>query len=283
MIDKPTLIAESGSSKTDWRLLGPSGEIAQAKTVGFNPYYQTEENIRITLIEELLPQLSKNPEVVFFYGAGCSNENNKVLVRKAIQSVFPDAIVEVEHDLLAAARALCGHEPGIACILGTGSNSCLYDGKNIVANIPSLGFMLGDEGSGGFLGKRLIIDYLSGDLPGHLIEQFNHRYKVSKEEILDNVYKKPFPNRYLASFSKFLFHHLRDPYVFDLVLSSFKLFLKKTVYKYSNYKNYTTHFTGSIAFYFNSILRTACEEYGIVMGKVIEGPIAGLTLFHSEA
>lgn len=282
MVRKLTLIAESGSTKTAWRLLSPSGEIAQAKTAGFNPFYQSEEDIRTELTHELLPQLSENPEVIFFYGAGCSNEKNSALVRRAIQSVFPGATVEVEHDLLAAARALCGRTPGIACILGTGSNSCFYDGEKIVLNVPSLGFTLGDEGSGGWLGKQLIIDYLRDDLPEHLVERFESRYKSSKEEILDNVYKKPFPNRYLASFSKFLFDHIRDPYVFDLVLSSFKLFLTRTVCKYPDYRNYPTHFTGSVAFYFNSVLRAACEEYGIVTGKVIEGPIAGLTLFHSE-
>lgn len=283
MGNKAILIADSGSTKTDWRLLNSSREIEQAKTAGFNPFYQSEEDIRTELVNELLPQLSVSPDAVFFYGAGCSDERNRALVGHALRDVFPDASVEVEHDLLAVARALCGNEPGIACILGTGSNSCLYDGRSIVMNVPSLGFMLGDEGSGGFLGKLLVTDYLNGDLPKPLAKRFMSRYNnLSKEEILENVYKKPFPNRYMASFSKFLFDHAREPYAFELVFSAFKLFLRKNVCKYPDYREYPTHFTGSVAFYFNSILRAACEEYGIVLQKVTESPIAGLLLFHSE-
>jgi glucosamine kinase len=274
------LIADSGSTKTDWRIIDQDKNIAQAKTAGFNPYYQTEEQIFAELKEVLLPQVKGDITEIYFYGAGCSSPDKNALVENALSRVFLKAQVHVSHDLLAAARALCGSEAGIACILGTGSNSCLYDGKDIVANKASLGYILGDEGSGAVLGKLLVSKYFNRELPGHLMAKFEKRYALSREELLDNVYKKPFPNRYLAKFSQFLFHNLSDPYIYKLVYDAFADFFDKNVLYYENYADYKVHFTGSIAFYYSNILRQVANDKGIVVKNILENPIAGLTLYH---
>lgn len=219
---------------------------------------------------------------IFFYGAGCSSEHSKGIVREAFQKVFPDTSLVVEHDLLAAARALCGEEPGIACILGTGSNSCLYDGQQITGNVPALGFILGDEGSGTDLGKRVVADFLRGDMPEALRERFQKRFPLSVDEVLDRLYRHAFPKPYLATFSRFLFHNLKDPYCYELVYSSFTDFIRKNVLKYPNQENLPVHFVGSIAFYYGNVLRQATANQGLRVGRILENPIAGLTLFHGE-
>ena len=164
---------------------------------------------------------------IFFYGAGCSSEHSKGIVREAFQKIFPDTSLVVEHDLLAAARALCGEEPGIACILGTGSNSCLYDGQQITGNVPALGFILGDEGSGTDLGKRVVADFLRDDMPEALRERFQKRFSLSVDEVLDRLYRQAFPKPYLAAFSRFLSHNLKDPYCYELVYNSFTGFIRR--------------------------------------------------------
>lgn len=275
------LIADSGSTKTDWRLIFNKDEIGQAKTTGINPYYQEKEEIVEELKTKLLPQLPSLPSEIYFYGSGCANEEKAAVVGEAFHFVFPDAQkVKVNNDLLAAARALCNKEAGIACILGTGSNSCFYDGEEIVENIPSLGYMLGDEGSGAILGKKIVSNYLKKDLPRHLHDRFEKRYKTNKDEVLENVYRKPYPNRYLASFSQFLFHNLSDPYIYKLVYTSFEEFFVRNVYKYDNYRNSRIHFVGSIAFYYSNILRQVANDLGLHVKNILETPISGLTLYH---
>lgn len=277
------LIADSGSTKTDWRLLSPNGSIAQAKTIGFNPFYQDTENIFSTLQGSLLPQLAgQQPRQIYFYGAGCGDESRRQVVSDALLQAFPESDVTVQHDLLAAARALCGHEPGIACILGTGSNSCLFDGKQITQNIPPLGFILGDEGSGAYLGRKLISAYLRQELPQDLQEAFYKKYQVTKEAIQNRVYSQPFPNRYLASFAKFLFDRRRHPAIFALIYQSFTDFFDKCVSRYPNHTELPIHFVGSIAFYFGDILRQIAREHSIRVQHILETPIAGLTLYHQQ-
>ncbi|MCH8318613.1 MAG: hypothetical protein IIA88_08970 [Bacteroidetes bacterium] len=175
----------------------------------------------------------------------------------------------------------CGHQAGIACILGTGSNSCYFDGTKIIKNIPSLGFILGDEGSGGYLGKRLIQDFLNNEMPENISKKFIKKY-ANKSEILDEVYAASRPNVYLASFSRFLFHNLKEPYIFKLIYDGFSAFFDKSVCKYSNYKDYRVHFVGSVAFYYNHVLRQVAADKGVTIGNILESPIAGLTLFHQE-
>jgi N-acetylglucosamine kinase-like BadF-type ATPase len=277
------LIADSGSTKTDWRLLLPEGKIAQATTVGFNPNYQTAEAIQAELAQNLLPQLGANvPTQIYFYGAGCSTAAKCSLVASAILPVFPNSRVEVMSDVVAAARGTCGHTAGIACILGTGSNSCLYDGESITAQMPCLGFTLGNEGSGSYLGKKLLNLYLNNELPPDLQEDFRKQYPQSQAEILNKVYNEPFPNRYIASFARFLQGRQRHPFVAEMLHQNFTEFFRLTVCKYPGYENLSTHFVGSVAFYFADIMRKAAKSLNIQVGRVLQSPIAGLALYHQE-
>ena len=181
--------------------------------------------------------------------------------------------------MLAAARGLCGHQPGIACIMGTGSNSCYYDGKNIVSNVSPLGFILGDEGSGAVLGKLLVGDILKNQMTPGLKEKFLEQYNLTPAEIIDRVYRQPFPNRFLASFSPFLVEHLDEPAIRELVLNSFKKFLKRNVMQY-DYQHARVHFIGSVAFYYKELLSEACKAMGIHLGTIIKSPMEGLIKFH---
>ncbi len=279
------LIAESGSTKTDWRIIREDGTIAQAKTVGFNPYYQTSDDIAEELRKNLLPQITGIVTEVFYYGTGITNDEKASVITSAIRSVFTDIqTIEAHSDMLAAARALCGREAGIACILGTGSNSCFYDGAKIAFQVPPLGFWLGDEGSGGNLGKNLILSYLHKEMPEDLRTKFEKRFGVKDRlEIIENAYQKPFPNRYFASFSKFLFDNRQHPFAYHLVSSAFGMFFEKYILKYPDFQSYKIHFTGSVAFYYSDILRRAASEKGCAVGVIMESPIAGLTLFHQKS
>jgi glucosamine kinase len=280
------LIAESGSSKTDWRIIANNGEVTQAKTIGLNPYYQTSDSIVEELAKNLLPSLPKDGVVseVYYYGTGVTNEEKADIVRLAIKKVFPLVeITEIYSDMLAAARALCGREAGIACILGTGSNSCFYDGNVITFQVPPLGFWLGDEGSGAYLGKQLVLSYLHKEMPQDIRGKFEKRFGAKDRlEILDNAYQKPFPNRYFASFSKFIFDNRNHPFTFELVSNAFSLFFEKYLSKYPDIQQYQVHFTGSVAFYYSDILRRVATEKGFSIGRIMESPIAGLTLFHKS-
>lgn len=281
------LIADSGSTKTDWRLVDNSKNIHQFNTIGFNPYFQDTETIEAEIKENLLNPIKAlsienfdNTLEIYFYGAGCSSESKNEIVRAAIHKIFPDARIKVDHDLLGAARALCGNEKGIAAILGTGSNSCYYDGENIAENIFSLGFILGDEGSGANIGKHFIKDYLYKEQPAHISESFYERFKLSRENILDAIYKKPLPNKFLASFSKFIYQNQKEQYITDLIISSFNEFFDKHICKYANHKEVKLSCVGSVAYYYSNILRGVAVSKGVHIDKIIESPIASLTLFH---
>ena len=276
------LIADSGSTKTDWRLLAADGTLRQAKTAGFNPYYQEATALHAEISQHLVPRVDERVERVHYYGAGCTGQEKCDLVRAGIGRAFPEADIRVESDLVAAARALCGHEPGIACILGTGSNSCLYDGQAIVANRAPLGFWLGDEGSGGHLGKTLVQRYLLGEVPPDLAGKFDQRYHLTRLDVLDHAYSQPSPNRYFASFSKFLFDNRRHPFAYGLVYDSFTEFFNKYLAKYENYQQHQVHFVGSVAFYYSDILRQAANDQGLTVRNILESPIAGLTLYHQQ-
>lgn len=278
------LIADSGGSKTDWRLVSKDDKIEQASAPGFNPYYQPIEDLKKNVADILLPIIGGREAVdrIFFYGAGVSSEKNQLTIKDAFLEFFPDAEIEIGWDLLAAARALCGKEPGIACIMGTGSNSCLYDGKNITDNVANLGWILADEGSGANIGKKFLVDYLRKKLPEPLAGHFHKRFPLTREQFLEKVYQEEKPSAFLASFMKFIFQHLKEPYCYDLVYQSFAEFYENNVMKYDNYKHLKVHFTGSIAFYFSDILRQVANDKGITVKNILEGPIAGLTLYHTE-
>lgn len=276
------LIADSGGSKIDWRLMTFDGAIVQAHTPGFNPYYQPIEDLTTNFKEVILPKINDGIQKIFFYGAGVSSEKNQLKVKNAFLEFFPDAQIEIGWDLLAAARALCGEEPGIACIMGTGSNSCLYDGKEIIGNVANLGWILADEGSGANMGRKFLVDYLRENMPANLRKQFHERFPLTREEFLEKIYQEERPSAFLASFTKFIFQHLKEPYCYKLVYTSFAEFYENNVMKYENYQNLKVHFTGSIAFYFSDILRQVANDKGITVKNILEGPIAGLTLYHQK-
>jgi glucosamine kinase len=275
------LIADSGSTKTDWALLGAETILFQSS--GLNPFYQSSEAIGEVLSTQVAPFVPAAAiQKIYFYGAGCADEATGRPVNEALRAVFPGAEhVDINSDLLAAARSLCGNQAGIACILGTGSNNCLYDGQQIVHNIGSLGFWLGDEGSGGYLGKQLVIKYLHNDLPDDLQATFSRAYpEVSRLMVLDHAYKQPFPNRFFAGFTPFLSQHLHHPAIQQLVTSSFDHFLDTYVIKHQNAYTVPVHFTGSVAHYFDSLLRKALVTKGLRPGKIERSPMPGLLLYH---
>jgi N-acetylglucosamine kinase-like BadF-type ATPase len=276
------IIADSGGSKIDWRLLKKDGSIAQANSPGFNPYYQPIDDLKRITEDALLPQVQEEVTKIFYYGTGVSSEKNQFTIQSTFAKYFPQATIEIGWDLLAAARALCGDEPGIACILGTGSNSCLYDGSKIIDNVANLGWILADEGSGTALGKKLVFDYFRNEMPEAIAKHFQQRFPWTREEVLERVYQHEKPSAFLASFAKFIFQHLKDPYCYKLVYNSFTEFYVNNVMKYENYKNLKVHFTGSIAFYFSDVLRQVANDKGITVKNILEGPIAGLTLFHQK-
>lgn len=279
------LIADSGGSKTDWRLIKNDGTIGQASSPGFNPYYQSVDDLVKSVSEIVLPEAKQANETVieiYYYGAGVSSEKNQQSVRNVLHQFFPEAKIEIGWDLIAAARALCGHEPGIACILGTGSNSCLYDGEKIVENVANLGWILADEGSGANIGKKFLVDYLRGQMPTELAEQFRARFPQSREEFLEKIYQQEKPSAFLGSFTKFIFQHLKEPYCYKLVYDGFSEFYENNVMKYPNYQNLKVHFTGSVAFYFSNLLRQVANDKGITVKNILEAPIAGLTLYHTQ-
>lgn len=279
-----TLIADSGSTKTDWVLIDEKTILANHKTIGFNPYFQTKDQISIELKEHLKPFLAAHIskiEHIYYYGAGCSNETNCKIVLDGIHNALNLKNININHDLLAAARALCGQKPGIASILGTGSNSCLYDGKNVIENVPSVGYLFGDHGSGANIGLTFIQAYFDGELPKKIKDDFE-KNGYHREEILDNVYKKPMPSRYLASINKFVSENIKDAYVRNVVKSCFIEFFHKQIGKYSNSREYTVNSVGSIGFYYKEILAEVANEEGYKLGKVIKSPMDGLVEYHQS-
>jgi N-acetylglucosamine kinase-like BadF-type ATPase len=279
------LIADSGSTKTEWVLLHHNQVICKAHTQGINPYFQNsaqiEDILSLELLPALLPHQPQQVTQVFYYGAGCSAPEPVATVAKPLHNFFGSASIEVEHDLLAAARAACGNQPGIAAILGTGSNSCLFDGTHITANQPSLGFMLGDEGSGGYIGKQLLRLFLYRELTPELYEAFATEYELTKEVVLENIYKKPMPNRYAASFTRFVGKHIDHPQMHALVIQSFTDFFRHHITSYPNYQAYALSAVGSVAVVFETQLREVCDSYGIQLKHVIKQPIDGLISFHT--
>lgn len=276
------LIADSGSTKTDWCVVENGKLIQQIFTKGTNPFFQTQEEISQEIEEALLPQLGDNKiESVFFYGAGCAFPDKIETVRLAIAKHI-NASIEVGSDLVAAARALCGSKPGIACIMGTGSNSCFYNGTEIVDNVSPLGFILGDEGSGAVLGKMLVGDCLKNQLSPELKEKFFAQFDLTPAKILERVYKQPFPNRFLASLSPFLVQNIEQPEIKQIVMNGFKAFLTRNVMQY-DYKNHSVSFVGSVAFYYKEILADVAAQLDIKLGTIIKSPMDGLIAYHSKA
>lgn len=276
------LLADSGSTKTEWRLVKNEQIVAKVRTVGFNPYYADTAAIVAGLRDQLIPQLTGlNPDAVYFYGSGCTGLTANQLVIEAINVVFPTVqTVDVASDMLGAARAACGQQSGIVCILGTGANAAVYDGKAITSASRSLGFWLGDEGSGAYLGRTLVVQFLHGLLPADLANAFGQQFTVDRLSVLDNAYHQPFPNRYFSQFTPFLSAHIDHPFVDALVSEAFRAFLRLYVLPYRESEQAAVHFVGSVAGHFEQPLRRVMAEFQLPMGRLIMAPIDELVRFH---
>jgi glucosamine kinase len=277
------LIADSGATKSDWVLLDQSNEKMSFQLSGMNPFYANTEKIIEILAHNIIPFVDyKKITEVHFYGSGCSTINKKIIIEDAIQSVFSKSKINVESDLLGAARALFGEKEGLACILGTGSNSCYYNGQEIMNSLPSLGYFFADEGSGAHMGKIFIKDYLLGNLPGKIEDSFKKEFNYTRDNILDAIYNLPFPNRFLASFCDFYADHLSDKYIFELITNSFREFFFQSIEKYPNHLSLPVSFAGSVAFFFEPLLRQIGTEFEVQIEKVIQSPIGGLVGYHKK-
>jgi glucosamine kinase len=274
------LIADSGSTKTDWRIVSPGGKISQLNTIGFNPYQYTPENLLETIRKELIGSVPSSIKEIHFYGAGCKSEASKSMLKDAFEILFPEANTQVQDDLTGAVRSLASNKKGFVAILGTGTNACIAENGDINIQLPSLGYILGDEGSGAFLGKELIRRYMLNRLPPELSLRMEKRFELNRDSIVENIYRKPFPNRYLAGFAKWIFQNKEDAVLSEIILQSFRSFFELYICPHPEHKSIPFHATGSVAYYFSAYLKTVAQEYGITVGTITESPIAGLTLYH---
>lgn len=278
------LFADSGSTKCDWMLVDENYEqVNRLKTIGFNPYF-----LRSSLIENILRrdpqfvQIAPTVTEVFFYGAGCSSSYYQNIVHASLQVVFPNAEIKVDHDLTACAFACYDGKPSICAILGTGSNSCYFDGETLTNGHPSMGFIIGDEGSGNYFGKKLLKKYFYKQLPQDLHDAFEKKYKLSHLEMTRNVYEGDHSNVYLAGFMEFISEHRTHPFFKPMLRKGFKKFVVNHVKKFPQYGSVETHFVGSIAHYFKGILQEVCEKEGVILGRVVRKPVEGLVQFHKN-
>ncbi len=274
------LIADSGSTRAEWCLLNGKKK-KTVYTQGISPYFLNTRQIEQILLAELKGKLiNMEPDEIYYYGTGCSNPGNVKSIKQALKKVFPAAVIKVDHDLMGAAKALCGDEKGIACILGTGSNSCYYNGKKIVKNNPGLGFILGDEGAGSYLGKKVLQYYLYNTFDPDLMDRFNAKYNTTSIEILDAVYKNALPNRYLASFVPFLIENRGHFMVENIIEDSFNDFFFHHIYKYRESWTMPINFIGSVAFGFKDVLKDMCNTFELQLGIVLKNPMDGLVKYH---
>jgi N-acetylglucosamine kinase-like BadF-type ATPase len=281
-MDGLKLIADSGATKTEWRLVG-KGSFKSFFTVGLSPYHMNRVQIRETLLKAFPKSLLKK-EIgsIHYYGTGCKTKANANIVKKALEDLFPDAAVHVTHDLMGAAIATSGNKPGIACILGTGSNSCTFNGKKILLNSPGLGYILGDEGSGAYLGRKVVQHFLYGTFDAPLMKSFKDHFKTDKNEILQKVYKEPFANRYLASFTVFLSMHRGHFIIENIIEDGLRDFFEQHLGSYPQRFTFPIHFVGSIAFYFKDKIAELCHDFGFKLGVVIKQPMDGLVAYHKK-
>lgn len=288
------LIADSGSTKAHWCLMTANGQSSDFTTDGINPMFQTSMAMQNSVSNNLLPQIGSllwagKLTHIFFYGAGCTPEKAP-FVEKALQAIFRDAKIVVESDMLGAARGLLGNTKGVACILGTGSGSCLYDGEKIQWAVPSLGYILGDEGSAATLGKRLVGDALKNQLGEDLKELFLKENNLTMPDILEQVYRQPFPNRFLANLARFCGNHLDDSRIHNLLYDHFSQFITRNVAQYyeqdgvelSETKNMPVGFVGSVAYFYRDILQEVLSDYGFTLGQIMRDPIPGLQVYHKK-
>jgi glucosamine kinase len=274
------LIADSGATKAEWCLIDGSRKKI-LYTQGISPYFLNSEQIHGLLLKELCPFLKKSTvDVVFYYGTGCANPGNARIVKKALEKTFRGSDVQVTHDLMAAARSLCGDDKGVACILGTGSNSCYFNGKKIIKNSPGLGYILGDEGSGAYLGKKVLQYYLYRTFDDDLKQKFDAKYNTDAVQILESVYKKPLPNRYLAGFTIFLAENRGHYMIENIIEDGLNDFFFNHLAKYKETSLLPVSFVGGVAYGFKDVLQQLCVAYEMQLGKVLKNPMEGLIEYH---
>ncbi len=275
------LIADSGATKCEWCILeGRKKKILF--TQGMSPYFLNSEQVQTILRNELLPKIKKYTiSDIYFYGTGCLAVENRKMMKTAISKVFPSSTVQVDHDLMGAAKAAAGNTKGIVCILGTGSNSCFFNGKKIVKNSPGLGFILGDEGSGAYLGKKVVQYYLYDTFDEELKYKFDLKYKTNQAEILENVYKKPLANRYLAAFSLFLAENRGHYMVENIIEDGINDFFFSHLCKYNESWKLPIHFVGGVAYGFKDVVKELCNGYEFELGRILKNPMEGLIEYHS--
>ena len=277
------LLADSGSTKTEWILVEGTGNTKVFRTIGLNPYYIEEIDIKHTITVNLLRNFERDSvEEVYFYGSGCGADDKKKQMENILTELFFTAKIFVYTDILGAARALFGKEEGIACILGTGANSCLYDGNEITSIVPSLGFIFGDEGSGSYLGKQLILHYFKNTLPERIKSAFIKKYNLADTDILDGLYRRPFPNRFLGSFSQFIYEQSNDKFIKKMIEDSFNKFIENYIRKYKNYKKYKIGITGSVAFFFKKELEEEFKKNFLELKFIFKSPIDNLVKYHLQ-
>ncbi|MDR8389761.1 hypothetical protein NC796_01345 [Aliifodinibius sp. S!AR15-10] len=276
------IIADSGATKTEW-CVWEDGESNVIATEGLNPYYHTIDSIRDVIKEDLLPKIDvENVEEVFFYGAGCDSDEKKEVVKEALETYFGKSKIEVYHDLLGAARACFLDKPGIACILGTGSNSCLYDGQKIVEHIPSLAFILGDEGSAGYFGKKIINSYFRFELPPELKKSLEENYNMSLEHITEGVYDGAQKSRFIASYGSFLGKHSDHPFIQKMLREGFESFITRILMNYTNAKDYEVRFIGSVGHAYKEMISEILRSHGMTPGGFIQKPMQRMVEYHTK-
>jgi N-acetylglucosamine kinase-like BadF-type ATPase len=275
------LIADSGSTKTDWRLVDNAGNIfCSIQSKGLNPYFWTEKEIASIILQEVFPKVNKVGKIIF-YGSGCGSPTKAQQVLNALFRVFPHSSPEVYGDMLGAARSVLQDHSGIACILGTGANSCVYNGEKMIDNVPSLGFILADYGSGAVLGKDMISLILREKVVEEIRMEFGRLYKLDQRQILDHLYNQPGTNTFLASFSPFLLKYKDQPPFREMILNNFAQFFDYYVKQYPAYQpGMTVGFVGSIAYYFSDLLKTSASDSGILIGNIVQNPMQGLINYH---
>ena len=275
------LIADSGSSKTDWLLNLPGKEPLKFRSSGLNPYFLTEKQIVKVLQDQVRDLLAHNQNIkeIYFFGAGCSSPDRHEIVSNALSQLFTKAFISVDSDLLGSAYATCGTEKGLCCVLGTGSNISFFDGQEIHAGKHGLGFVLGDEGSGSWFGRALVTDYLYGKMPADIAAAFKKEYGIDRDSVMYNVYQKPNANTYLASFTRFLGNILDSTYAKKLITAGLTEFIESNIKSYPEYHKYKCHFVGSIAEVFAVELKELCKKNNIKVGKIIKHPVNDLLEF----
>jgi hypothetical protein len=275
------LVADSGSTKCDWVFTDGSEKRSTYHTMGFNPFFHPTDLIESEIRKNTeLSALASQVQHVFFYGAGASHPSRNAVIEEALKRVFTHAEITVDHDLTGAVYATCGDEPGIACIMGTGSNSCYFDGQDIYEEVPALGYVLGDEAGGTFYGKELLRMFLYHELPEKIHQGLIDRYQLTKESIFEAVYNKPNPNVYLASFMRFLSDNRDSKWVRDFIYNGFSKFINIHIWKYENHKDVPVHFVGSVAFHFQDLLREACKIHRLNIGIITSEPVVNLVEYH---